>query len=395
MAEARTLTLALALVTRVAGRRWFSALITGLLIFPPAAFSTGAVDPALVGKWQLQYVGQPLYWDIRADGTYELSGAGGAVVHTGSFHAAAGQWSLDSPIWGKDGGGYQLPNPNTFVATGRLGVGVWVRASSSPTAATGVGEIVMATQPDGARALPKDIPELMHAATRRARLWRADAIPVALEFKHLDVPNPAMRGPEVRVSFLSPSEGTGLFVTVSASGTRTFEFNQRVNWGTISLPPVFVDLPAAVRIARKHGMTGTANGASLRVWSPSGAPPVLAWMVGNKTVNGATGEIIDYDVTGYIASYNAQWERAARGLRMLMRGARGGSSSRNPTIGGDSAFPSSSSSSDAPYDDGSQARAEHERNAAESRAYWSGDPELYNRVKNGECTWSDSSKVGC
>ena len=56
-------------------------------------------------------------------------------------------------------------------------------------------------------------------------------------------------------------------------------------------------------------------------------PPVLAWMVGDKTVNGATGEIIDFDVTGYIKSYNAQWEHAAKGLRALMQSAQGGSSS--------------------------------------------------------------------
>jgi hypothetical protein len=100
---------------------------------------------------------------------------------------------------------------------------------------------------------------------------------------------------------------------------------------------VFVDLPAAVSIARKNGMQGPFNHASLRIWSPSGAPPVLAWMVGTKTVNGATGELIDFDVTGYIKSYNAQWERAAEGLRALLRKAPAGSSSSSvPPIGGDS-----------------------------------------------------------
>jgi hypothetical protein len=117
--------------------------------------------------------------------------------------------------------------------------------------------------------------------------------------------------------------------------------------------------------------------------------------VGNKTINGASGEVIDYDVTGYIASYNAQWERAARSLRALLRNVRGGGSSGNPMSGGDFAFPSGGSSSDAPYDDGSKARAEHEQRAAESRAYWGGSAEDYNRVKNGQCTWSDSSRYGC
>jgi hypothetical protein len=63
-----------------------------------------------------------------------------------------------------------------------------------------------------------------------------------------------MRGPAVRISFFSPAAGTGLWVTVTTDGVRTSEVNQAVNWGTVSLPPVFVDLPAAVSIARKNGL---------------------------------------------------------------------------------------------------------------------------------------------
>ena len=94
-----------------------------------------------------------------------------------------------------------------------------------------------------------------------------------------------------------------MLVRVTADGARTSEFNQGVNWGRAPLPPVFVDLPTAVRIARNSGMKGLVNRARLDIWSPAGAPAVLAWMIGDKTVNGATGEIIAYDVTGYIKSY--------------------------------------------------------------------------------------------
>jgi hypothetical protein len=120
----------------------------------------------------------------------------------------------------------------------------------------------------------------MQVAMQRARQWRADAIPVTIEFQHRDAPNPAMRGPEIRLFFLSPSQGTGLTVTVSTAGARTFAFNQKVTWGTLALPPIFLDLPAAVRIARKNGMKGPVNRANLTIWRPSGAPPVLSWMVG-------------------------------------------------------------------------------------------------------------------
>ena len=185
-----------------------------------------------------------------------------------------------------------------------------------------------------------------------------------------------------------------MLVRVTSDGARTSEFNQLVNWGKLPLPPVFVDLPAALRIARNNGMKGAVNRARLDIWNPSGAPPVVAWMIGDKTVNGATGEIIDYDVTGYIARYNAQWQHAAKGLLALVRAAQGGKSNgASPTIGGDSSYPGSGS--DKPYDDGSAARQEYERRAVESRAYWNGSADDYNRIKNGQCTWSDSSRFAC
>jgi hypothetical protein len=36
-------------------------------------------------------------------------------------------------------------------------------------------------------------------------------------------------------------------------------------------------------------------------------------------VNAVTGEIITFDVTGYVASYNADWQRAAAALEALAR----------------------------------------------------------------------------
>lgn len=370
-----------------------------LFIISGLAFSNSAHSAscdAIVGKW-IWFIGGEV--TINSDGTFtQQSGNGGTWTCT---DASKGMITLK---WNK--GGYVnrmvLSDDDTrlastdpsqqFVTAKRTDVGgtapIGKRESSAPVNPT----VILTTQPDGMRQLPKDLPELVHAATERARVWRRDAIPVSVKFTHRDAPNPTMRGPEVRISYSSPAEGIGLIVPVTADGPRTFEINKPVNWGVVTLPPVFVDLPAAVRIAREHGMKGQVNRASLDIWSPSGVPPILAWIVGNKTVNGATGEIIDYDVTGYIKSYNAQWEQAAKSLRALMQRVRGGSSSNFPAFDGSNP---SDSGSDRPYDDGSAAREEHERNAAESRVYWGGSAEDYNRVKNGECTWSDSSNYGC
>jgi len=369
-------------------------LIAGVAAFSLPTPLYAASCEAIVGQWTW-FVGGEV--TVKPDGTFvQQSGNGGtwecadAAKGTVTFRWQQGGF-VNRMVVSPDGQGLSSTDPSQPFVTAKRSRGGTLSSETGLSSSN----MSLSTQPDGMRQLPKDLPELLQAATQSAQAWRPDAIPVSLRFSHLEVPNPALRGPEIRLYFFSPSDHTGLLVTVAANGTHTSASKQTVNWGELPLPPVFVDLPAAVRIARDNGMSGAINRADLRIWSPPGAPPVLAWMVGNKTINGATGEIIDYDVTGYIASYNAQWERAARGLRMLMRGARGGSSSSNPTIGGDSAFPSSSSSSDTPYDDGSKAREEHERNAAEGRAYWGGSAEDYNRIKNGECTMSDASRFGC
>ena len=379
----------------ISGEIFLFLLTVGMAALAHPSFAQAASCDAVVGTWAW-FVGGEV--TIKSDGTFtQQSGNSGNWECTDAFkNAVTLKWVkggfVNKMTLSADGAKLSSTDPSQPLVTAkRVGVG---ETAQSGTSLTPSG-VRLSTQPDGARQLPKDLPELMHGATERAHTWRRDAIPVALEFKHLEVPNPALRGPEVRISFLSPSGGTGLLVTVTAAGATTHAVNQPRGWGTASLPPMFVDLPAAARIARKNGMKGPVTRANLRIWSPSGAPAILAWLVGDKTINGATGEIIDFDVTGYIASYNEQWERAARGLRALMRSMRGGSSSGGSAIGGDSAFPGPSSSSDAPYDDGSKAREASEQDAAAGRASWSGNPEAANRIKNGECTWTDSSRYGC
>ena len=98
--------------------------------------------------------------------------------------------------------------------------------------------VSLSTERNGARDLPKDLPKLLHAVAQQARAWSKDAIPVALEVQdRAGNPNPRMRGPEVRISFLSPSSGYGLSASVTDEGLRTLPVNQAVRWGTESLPP--------------------------------------------------------------------------------------------------------------------------------------------------------------
>ena len=108
-----------------------------------------------------------------------------------------------------------------------------------------------------------------------------------------------------------------------------------------------------------------------------------------RTVEGSLGGIIDFDVTGYIAAYNAQWEEAARRfqgmLRMLAPQGSGSSSadlwpaaSEPGSSGGDNATPP----------------APTRQEDAVRRAYFE-NPEDYNRLLNGECDMRLNSKYSC
>ncbi len=100
----------------------------------PAAAASGPVAARAQGTW-FMLVPNPKgvstwYWQIRGDGTYSFwsDGPGAVSSHAGTVHFQDGQWTLASPTnnW-NDGGSYDLSDPNTLVATGRLGKGVWHR----------------------------------------------------------------------------------------------------------------------------------------------------------------------------------------------------------------------------------------------------------------------------
>ncbi len=250
----------------------------------------------------------------------------------------------------------------------------------------GSAKLKLATQNENGQAIPKDIPELAAAALKRARQWKKDAAAVSFEYKEVKSPN--QKGPEVRFSFISPSDGTGFMLTLTENSVLPFEFKQKVDWGVNPLPPVFVDLPVAIERARKNGMQGPLIMASLRVYDANGVT-ALAWMIsaksGGRTIDGATGDIIEHDVTGYIDYYNEKWAKAAAAFRAMVFGSVKFSQS----------YTSPYNPSENWGNPGGMSNAEWQQSSAESNAYWSGNSAAYDRVKNGQCTWSDSSNYGC
>jgi hypothetical protein len=309
----------------VAGHRSFVLVFVVIASFLCEPSHAASCD-TILGKWEWFIGGEVTFNPDRSfvqqsgnSGTWECTDPAQRLV---TLHWQQGEFVNRIALSADGSRLFSTDRSQSFVSATRI-----VSAQKGSAAMRiGAESITLKTQPDGARQLPKELPQLLHAVTRQARSWRTDAIPVSVEAQERTGPNPRMRGPAVRIFLLSPSAGTGLQATVTAEEIRTLEINQTVRRGTASLPVLFLDLPVAVRIARENGMKRRVDNASLRVWAPSGAPPVLAWMVGDKTVNAVTGEIISFDVTGYIAGYDAQWQRAAESLRMLWRSTQPSSS---------------------------------------------------------------------
>lgn len=102
----------------------------------PSATSAGAIDPALVGTWEIMVPdgrGQSRWiWQILGDGTYKFHAepSRAARPHEGTVSFANGRWTLHALRGLKDysdGGSYEVRD-TTAVITGKLGTGYWKRS---------------------------------------------------------------------------------------------------------------------------------------------------------------------------------------------------------------------------------------------------------------------------
>jgi tetratricopeptide (TPR) repeat protein len=111
-------------------------------------------------------------------------------------------------------------------------------------------------QPARSQQTPSGLPGKAEAALAAARHWRSDA-----ELMVIEVTDYANNGQfQIKYSFFSPSDGTGL-VVVSNNSLPV----GAANWGTAPISAQFLDLPVAVQQAHVHGLQGAFNNAVLRV----------------------------------------------------------------------------------------------------------------------------------
>lgn len=107
------------------------------------------------------------------------------------------------------------------------------------------------------------IPQQAFAALGKARQWRSDAILVMVEVNDYG----GAGNFTIKFSFYSPADRTGLWVIATAQGSSLVSEAGAVNWGTLAIPQLFLDLPEAVQKARALGMQGKMDHAMLRASS--------------------------------------------------------------------------------------------------------------------------------
>lgn len=171
MARTRTLILGVFLASAVG------------FVLPDHAHAAASGCDALLGKW---------LWFTKGVVTFNPDG----TMRHGPGND--GTWECTDPARGRitlrwrqggyvkqvaisaDGNGLSSTDPSQqFVTANRIGtVGTWQPAKNPPSPPT-AANVILTTEADGAQQLPKDLPELMHAARQRAQQWRADAIPVS------------------------------------------------------------------------------------------------------------------------------------------------------------------------------------------------------------------------
>lgn len=96
----------------------------------PVGVSGGAVDPRMVGTWELFINPGRWVWRVAANGTYEFHSEAmdAAGSNAGTFSASNGHYTLHAVSfqW-DDAGTYTVQSPGVVIAKGKLGTGTWRR----------------------------------------------------------------------------------------------------------------------------------------------------------------------------------------------------------------------------------------------------------------------------
>lgn len=298
-----------------------------LLILVAAVFAAAPafakVDPGLVGSWFVMTSNSQgamfMTLDIQANGNYSIrgEGPGAPAARGGRIEASGGRFTMTGTA--ADSGTYSMPYPSMLQLTGKQGMVWWNRKDPNATgpqmgpSQSDVPPVALAQV--AGQSVPAKIPDYLMTIARRVTSWQKDARLVALEIRISGAE------PSTWFYFWSPKARQALSVMPDAAIGYQVNPVEDWNYNTTPLPPRFIDLAQAARVARQHGMKAM-NAADLRVFAPDGRAPVLAWQLRDSSgpwyVDGLSGALLVGDVSGDRAYLEAEWQRAAAGMRAFM-----------------------------------------------------------------------------
>ncbi|MGE0668591.1 MAG: hypothetical protein AB7O49_18710 [Sphingomonadales bacterium] len=304
--------------------RVVSRLLIAVVALLLAAPAFAKVDPGLVGSWFVM-TSTPqgalfLTLDIQANGNYSIRGEGSGAppARGGRIEASGGRFAMTGT--GADSGTYSQPYPAMLQLTGRSGSVWWNRKdpdASGPQMGPSAPDVPpVAVQQVAGQSVPAKLPDYLAGIAKWVTAWQKDARLVALEVRMMDGGVPS-----TRLHFWSPQARQALSVMPDAAAG--YQINPVEGWSysTTPLPPKFIDLAQAAAVARRHGMSAM-NAADLRIFAPDGRPPVLAWQIRDSSgpwyVDGLSGAMLVGDVSGDRAYLEAEWQRAAAGMRSFL-----------------------------------------------------------------------------
>ena len=365
----------------------------------------GTIDPDLVGTWKAEdarftatgYVKGQVVMQVWPQGQYVsiFNGDGGFAIEPGWLAADDGAWKMRPLVGGENLASYALNGDTLTVSTPYTSPVTWQRTTRD--ARIERAEAMLKTPPTPTAS------DWALRGLQWARMWEPDAELFAVSVRDPTPDGYVGHESQLFLDYHSASTHTRLSVSPGPVGTvitGVFPGDKGLGGAMDPVPvPILdlVDIVNAARLAKEKSHYGNAMLSVERtvagnrlVWSMTPLDPRL-------------GEHVCFDVpksqffdcrTIYgdqAADYERLAARAAAAMQsLLQRGSAASGEGSAPT--GSLSGGTVDTTPGAPAWDGGAA---YRQSSAESAAYWSGDPDAYNRVQNHTCNSSDSERFGC
>ena len=362
----------------------------------------GTLDSELVGTWAAEdsrftatgYVKGQVVMQVWPEGQYVsiFKGDGGFTLEPGWLAANDGAWKTRPLVGGENLASYTLSGNTLTVSSPNASPVTWQRTTRD--ARIEQAEAMLQTPPTPTAS------DWALRGLQWARMWEPDAELFAVQVRDPTPDGYVGHESQLFLDYHSASTHARLSVSPGPVGTvitGVFPGDTGLGGAMDPVPVPILDLVDIVKAARIAKEKSHYANAMLSVERTGVAGSRLIWSM--TPMDPRLGEHVCFDVprsqffdcrTIYgdqAADYEQLAARAAAALQGLMHRGSGGDSVPTGSLSGGTV----DNTPGAPTWDGGAA---YRQSSAESAAYWSGDPDAYNRVRNHECNSSDSAQFG-